>query len=49
MGLVGWGKGCVTIARPSTPRRGGRVVDCTRLEIGSTERYRGFKSHPLRS
>jgi hypothetical protein len=29
--------------------RGGRVVDRARLEIECTERYRGFKSHPLRN
>ena len=29
--------------------RGGRVVECTGLEIRHTGlRYRGFKSHPLR-
>src|SRR5579862_3933185 len=30
------------------PRRGGRVVDCGRLEICCTETYRGFESLPLR-
>ena len=28
--------------------RGGRVVECARLEIGCAERYRGFESLPLR-
>ena len=28
--------------------RGGRVVECARLEIGCTARYRGFESRPLR-
>jgi hypothetical protein len=30
------------------PRRGGRVVECARLEIGCAARYRGFESRPLR-
>jgi MFS family permease len=30
------------------PRRGGRVVDCGRLEICCTAMYRGFESLPLR-
>ena len=34
-----------TIAQPG---RGGRVVECARLEIGCAERYRGFESLPLR-
>ncbi len=28
--------------------RGGRVVECTRLEIERTARFRGFESPPLR-
>ena len=28
--------------------RGGRVVECARLEIGCAARYRGFESRPLR-
>ena len=33
---------------PPFRRRGGRVVECARLEIGCAARYRGFESLPLR-
>ena len=37
------------LTRPLTPsRRGGRVVECARLESAYTARYRGFESPPLR-
>jgi hypothetical protein len=37
------------LVRSNTPRKGGRVVECTGLEIRHTcITYRGFESHPFR-
>jgi hypothetical protein len=44
-----WRGGSMTSIISPRNRRGDRVADCAGLENRCTARYRGFKSHPLRS